>query len=147
MALPQLQAASEFCREGDTLVIHLMDRLARNLTDLRLLVKSLTDRAIAVQFIKEALIFTGEDSPMANLLLSMLGAVAEFERTHPGAQREGNALAKAEGKYKGRKLSPIKAKIADLRRRAAPGEKKPALAREFRNCRETLYCALRKPVG
>jgi DNA invertase Pin-like site-specific DNA recombinase len=67
-ARPQLQAALKFCREGDTLVVHSMDRLARNLTDLRLLVKDLTDRGVAVQFIKESLTFTGEDSPMANLL-------------------------------------------------------------------------------
>lgn len=75
-----------------------------NLTDLRLLVKNLTDQGVAVEFAKESLKFTGEDSPMANLLLSMLGAVAEFERALIlERQREGIALAKAEGKYKGRK--------------------------------------------
>ena len=74
---PQLQAAMEFCREGDTLLVHSMDRLARNLTDLRMLVRQLTERGVAVQFQKEALTFTGEDSPMANLLLPMLGAAAE----------------------------------------------------------------------
>jgi DNA invertase Pin-like site-specific DNA recombinase len=60
-ARPQLQAALEFCREGGALVVHSMDRLARNLTDLRLLVKELTNRGVAVQFIKESLTFTGED--------------------------------------------------------------------------------------
>ncbi len=143
-ARPQLQAALDFCREGDTLVVHSMDRLARNLTDLRLLVKRLTDRGIAVQFVKESLTFTGEDSPMANLLLSMLGAVAEFERALIlERQREGIALAKAEGKYKGRKPSLSEAMITELRRRAAAGEKKAALAREFGVSRETLYCCLR----
>jgi DNA invertase Pin-like site-specific DNA recombinase len=143
-ARPQLQAALDFCREGDTLVVHSMDRLARNLTDLRLLVKRLTDRGIAVQFVKESLTFTGEDSPMANLLLSMLGAVAEFERALIlERQREGIALAKAEGKYKGRKPSLSEATITELRRRAAAGEKKAALAREFGVSRETLYCCLR----
>ena len=142
---PQLQAALHFCREGDTLVVHSMDRLARNLTDLRLLVKSLTDRGVSVQFSKESLTFTGEDSPVANLLLSMLGAVAEFERALIlERQREGIALAKAEGRYKGRKPVLSAAQIAEIRQRAAAGEKKAALAREFSISRETLYSWLRR---
>src|ERR1017187_10305525 len=58
-----------------------MDRLARNLDDLRRVVLDLTRRDVHVQFVKENLTFTGEDSPMSNLLLSLLGAVAEFERS------------------------------------------------------------------
>jgi DNA invertase Pin-like site-specific DNA recombinase len=144
-ARPQLQAALDFCREGDTLVIHSMDRLARNLTDLRLLVKNLTDRGVAVWFVKESLKFTGEDSPMANLLLSMLGAVAEFERALIlERQREGIALAKAEGKYKGRKPILSATNIAEIRQRAAAGEKKAVLAREYSVSRETLYSCLRQ---
>jgi DNA invertase Pin-like site-specific DNA recombinase len=140
-ARPQLQAALEFCREGDTLVVHSMDRLARNLSDLRLLVNELTARGVAVEFVKESLKFTGEDSPMANLLLSMLGAVAEFERALIlERQREGIALAKAEGKYKGRKRTLSAAQVTDLCTRAASGdESKTALAGEFGISRETLY--------
>ena len=140
-ARPQLQAALEFCREGDTLVVHSMDRLARNLSDLRLLVNQLTTRGVAVEFIKEHLTFTGEDSPMSNLLLSMLGAVAEFERALIlERQREGIALAKAEGKYKGRKRALSAAQVTDLCTRAASGDvSKAALAREFGISRETLY--------
>ena len=143
-ARPQLQAAMEFCREGDTLLVHSMDRLARNLTDLRMLVRQLTERGVAVQFQKEALTFTGEDSPMANLLLSMLGAVAEFERALLlERQREGIAVARAAGRYKGRRPTLSTARIAEIRRRAAAGEKKAALAREFGVSRETVYCWLR----
>ena len=143
-ARPQLQAALEFCREGDTLVVHSMDRLARNLTDLRTLVHQLTHRGVAVHFVKESLTFTGEDSPMANLLLSMLGAVAEFERALIlERQREGIALAKAEGRYKGRKPTLSATHLVEIRRRLAEGEKKAALAREFGVSRETLYCCLR----
>ncbi len=57
-----------------------MDRLGRNLDDLRKFVFGMTERGVRVEFIKENLIFTGEDSPMANLLLSVMGAIAEFER-------------------------------------------------------------------
>ncbi len=140
---PQLQAALNFCREGDTLVVHSMDRLARNLTDLRLLVKNLTARGVAVEFVKESLKFTGEDSPMANLLLSMLGAVAEFERALIlERQREGIALAKAAGKYKGRKPILNATNIEEIRQRAAAGEKKAVLAREYCVSRQTLYAYL-----
>jgi len=141
----QLHAALQFCREGDTLVVHSMDRLARNLTDLRLLVKNLTDRAVAVQFVKESLTFTGDDSPMANLLLSMLGAVAEFELNLLASRRnEGIAIAKAAGKYKGRKPTLNAEKIVELRRRAAAGEKKAVLAREYGISRQTIYSCLRQ---
>ena len=79
----------------DTVVVHSMDRLARNLDDLRRLVQTLTKRGIRIEFVKECLSFTGEDSPMANLLLSVMGAFAEFERALIGErQREGIALAK-----------------------------------------------------
>ena len=57
-----------------------MDRLARNFDDLRHIVATLTERKIRIEFVKENLIFTGEDSPMANLMLSVMGAFAEFER-------------------------------------------------------------------
>jgi len=144
-ARPQLRAALEYCREGDTLVVHSMDRLARNLTDLRLLVNQLTARGVAVEFVKEHLTFTGEDSPMANLLLSMLGAVAEFERALLlERQREGIALAKAEGKYTGRKRTLSDAQVKEMVRRATLGEEsKTAIAEEFGISRETLYAYLR----
>ena len=77
---PQLQAMLAYVRDGDTVIVHSMDRLARNLDDLRRLVRELTGRGVAVQFVKEQLTFTAEDSPMAALLLSVLGAFAEFER-------------------------------------------------------------------
>ena len=64
---PQLEAMLAFVREGDTLVVHCMDRLARNLDDLRQIVHSLTARGVKIEFVKEHLLFTGEDSPMATL--------------------------------------------------------------------------------
>jgi DNA invertase Pin-like site-specific DNA recombinase len=98
---------------------------------------------VVVKFHKEGLTFTGEDSPMSNLLLSMLGAVAEFERSIIlERQREGIAIAKVDGKYKGRKPSLTPDRIQELRKRAAGGEKKTALAREFGVSRETVYAYL-----
>src|SRR5205823_1494846 len=94
-------------REGDVLVVHSLDRLARNLVDLRQLVDSLIARGVTVEFIKERLTFTGEDSAMSKLLLSVMGAFAEFERSLiRERQREGIAIAKAKGDvYVGRKHS------------------------------------------
>jgi DNA invertase Pin-like site-specific DNA recombinase len=145
---PQLQAALDHLREGDTLIVHSMDRLARNLDDLRKLVLDLTKKGVKVQFIKENLTFTGEDSPMANLLLSMLGAVAQFERELiKERQREGIAIAKKEGVYKGRKHSLSAERAADLRKRAKAGEAKAGLAREFGISRAALYVYLGKDAA
>jgi len=141
---PQLKAALEFLREGDVLIVLSMDRLARNLDDLRRIVLELTARGVQVQFIKEAMQFTGDDSAMSKLLLSVMGAFAEFERSLlKERQREGIAMAKREGVYKGRKPSLTPERAGELRARIAAGEKKASLAREFGISRETLYAYAR----
>lgn len=141
---PQLDSLLSYVCEGDTLVVHSMDRLARNLDDLRRLVQQLTGRGVRIEFVKERLTFSGEDSPMANLLLSVMGAFAEFERELiRERQREGIALAKQRGAYRGRKPALSNAQAAELRRRAEAREPKAALAREFGISRATLYEYLR----
>ncbi|MDO7909187.1 recombinase family protein [Pseudomonas sp. 22-AL-CL-001] len=100
---PQLQAMLEYVREGDTIVVHSIDRLARSLVDLLKLVEDLTQQGVHVYFDKEKLEFTGEDSPSQKLMLQMMGAVAQFERAMiKERQREGIAKAKEKGVYKGR---------------------------------------------
>lgn len=141
---PALEELLSFVREGDTVVVHSMDRLARNLDDLRRLVQQLTKCGVRIEFVKECLTFTGEDSPMANLLLSVMGAFAEFERALiRERQREGIALAKQRGAYRGRKKALSSEQMAELRQRASTGEQKAKLAREFGISRETLYQYLR----
>jgi DNA invertase Pin-like site-specific DNA recombinase len=102
---PKLKAMLEHVREGDTVVVHSMDRLARNTKDLLEIVETLKAKGVSVKFIKENLAFTAEtDNSMNNLLLTMLGAVAQFERELMlERQREGIEAAKAKGKFKGRK--------------------------------------------
>jgi DNA invertase Pin-like site-specific DNA recombinase len=137
---PQLEHLLSFVREGDTVFCHSMDRLARNLDDLRRIVLGLTERGVHVVFVKESLTFTGEDSPMSNLLLSVMGAFAQFERELiRERQREGIAIAKREGKYGGRKPSLTSDRAAELRRRVDAGDSKASLAREFGISRDTLY--------
>jgi DNA invertase Pin-like site-specific DNA recombinase len=144
---PQLQEMLEFVRMGDTVVVHSMDRLARNLDDLRRTVQLLTKKGVTVEFVHEHLNFTGDDTPMANLLLSVMGAFAEFERALiRERQLEGIALAKQRGVYKGRKKTLSEAMVAQLRQQLTTGTSKTQLAREFGISRETLYQYLREMV-
>jgi DNA invertase Pin-like site-specific DNA recombinase len=141
---PQLGAALEYLREGDKLVVHSLDRLGRNLVDLKTIVTDLTGRGVVVEFLKEHLTFTAQDDPMSNLLLGIMGSFAEFERALiRERQREGIALAKQAGVYKGRKPALDDIKLKDLKHRLASGEKKAAIARDFGISRETLYSYLR----
>ena len=131
--------------DSDSAVVHSMDRLARNLDDLRRLVQMLTKRGVRIEFVKESLTFVGEDSPMANLMLSVMGAFAEFERALiRERQREGIALAQKRGAYRGRKKALSLEQLAELQKRVDGGEQKAKLAREFGISRETLYQYLRK---
>jgi DNA invertase Pin-like site-specific DNA recombinase len=142
---PQLAELLGFARDGDTVIVHSMDRLARNLDDLRALVQRLTRKGVRVEFVKEHLLFTGEDSPMANLMLSVMGAFAEFERALiRERQREGIALAKQRGAYKGRKKTLTPERAAELAKRAADGIPKSILAANYGISRETVYQYLRQ---
>jgi DNA invertase Pin-like site-specific DNA recombinase len=147
-ARPKLDELISFVRAGDTVLVHSMDRLARNLDDLRRIVRMLTGKGVRVEFVKENLTFTGEDSPMATLLLSVMGAFAEFERALIlERQREGIAAAKQRGAYTGRKPALTAEQANQLRQRAAAGERKSMLAKEFGISRETVYSYLRNPVA
>lgn len=142
---PELEAMLNYVRDGDIIIVHSMDRLARNLDDLRKLVQQLTSQKIKIEFLKEGLVFTGEDAPMSKLLLSVMGAFAEFERSLISErQREGIALAKKKGLYKGRKPSLSQEQILELKQRVDSGEKKTIIAKDFSISRETLYQYLRK---
>ncbi len=147
-ARPQLEALLTFVRDGDTVLVHSMDRPARNLDDLRALVRTLTARGVRVQFAKEQLTFTGEDTAMATLLLSVMGAFAEFERSLiRERQREGIALARQRGAYRGRARALSAEQVAQLRERVADGAAKATLARELGVSRETIYQYLRAGPG
>ncbi len=138
---PQLKAMLEFIREGDTVIVHSMDRLARNLDDLRRMVRDLTAKGISIQFVTENLVFSSDQSNhTSNLMLSVMGAFAEFERAIiRERQREGIELAKKRGVYKGRKKSLSADQIVQLKQRAISGEAKTKLSKEFGISRETLY--------
>lgn len=136
----ELEKLPSFAHSGDTIVVHSMDRLAYNLDDLRRIVQEFTGRGVRIESTKENLTFTGEASPMANLMLSVMGAFAEFGRALiKERQRDGIALAKLRGAYRGRKKSLSPEQAAELKQRADAGENKAHFAREFGISRETLY--------
>lgn len=141
---PGLTECMNYLRDGDELVISSIDRLARSLADLRALVDELTDKGVTVTFLHEHLSFSKNSSdPRADLMLSILGSFAEFERAIiRERQAEGIALAKKAGKYKGRKRALTTAQVDDARERIAAGESKASIARSFGVTRPTLYRAL-----
>jgi DNA invertase Pin-like site-specific DNA recombinase len=142
---PQLQAALQYLRDGDTLCVHSLDRLARNAEDLLRIVRELTERGVSVEFVKNKLTFSGDTAdPVAKLMLTMLAGFATFERDLiRERQREGIALAKLRGAYKGRRKALKPEEIIQLREMADAGLPKSELARTYGISRETVYSYLR----
>jgi DNA invertase Pin-like site-specific DNA recombinase len=145
---PQLKAAMDYCRDGDTLIVHSLDRLARNTEDLLRIVRELNAKGVSVEFVKNHMAFAAAsptsawkgDAPMAKLMLTMLAAFAEFERNLiRERQAEGIAIARTKGVYKGGqpKLTPVQAK--ELRSQPRKGVPNAELARKYGVSRETVY--------
>ena len=140
---PVLKECIEYLRAGDTLHLHSIDRLARNLIDLQTIVKQLNAKGVSVHFHKENLVFTGDDNPMSKLTLHLMGAFAEFERSIiKERQLEGIRMAQKKGIRFGRNKSLSPEQVEEIKSRLASGETKKALAQEFGVSRQTLYTAI-----
>ena len=145
---PAFEALMKFLRRGDQLVVHSTDRLARSLVDLERVVSSLTDRGISVRFLKEGQVYTGDDAPTAVLMRQMMAAFAQFERSLiRERQREGIALAKAAGRYKGSQPKLSDEQVAELRRLVAEGVPKARVAGKLGVSRGSVYAYLGRPEG
>ena len=135
-----------YVRDGDHLYVASMDRLARNLKDLLEVSELLQKKGVAIHFLKEnlSLIPSGDQSPISKLLLSMMGAVAEFERALiRERQAEGIALAKTRGVYKGR--SPVSATlISQAKEKIAMGVRISRVAKNLKIGRTTIYKYLKE---
>ena len=140
---PQLQACLEYLRDGDTLVVHSIDRLARSLRDLLNIVQELLARKVSIRFIKEGMDFNGDNpNPTQDLYLNILGSVAEYERAIiRERQAEGIALARQRNAYDrcGRKPSLTPKQIDEIKLRLANGEAIAPIAREYGVSRQTIY--------
>jgi len=141
---PELAKALHYCRKGDTLVVHSLDRLARNAEDLLRIVRELTGRGVTVEFVKNAMTFRPEKKDaMGTLMLTMLAAFAAFERDLiRERQAEGIAIAKAKGVYKGRAKALTPAEGKEVRQMAAKGIAKASIAEHFGVSRQTVYAYL-----
>lgn len=144
---PELDNLLSYCREDDTVYVCSIDRLARNVKHLYSLVEDLKDKRVNIHFIKENLVFNcNEKTPMSNLLLAVLGAIAEFERELiKERQKEGILIAKKKGKYLGKQPKLNKEQIDKLvydfkNTRIS----KTALAKKYNLSRKTLYDYLDK---
>jgi DNA invertase Pin-like site-specific DNA recombinase len=134
---PQLAAALDFVREGDVLVVTKLDRLARNMGNLVDITRRLEAKGVSLRILAMNL---DTSTPTGQLMLNVLGAVAQFERELMlERQREGIAKARAEGKYKGRQATIDQAKIREL---VAMGIPKAKVAKQLGISRESVYRAL-----
>ena len=137
---PGLDGALNYVRPGDQLVVMSMDRLARSLIDLHRLVDDLTARDVSVKFLKEGQTYSLNSTPIAKLMLGLLGSVAEFERAIiRERQAEGIARAKARGVYKGRAKALTDEQLAQAQEWVDAGVPKAEVARRLGIGRTTLY--------
>lgn len=142
---PQLKACLKHIRKGDVLHVHSIDRLARNLSDLKTLVTQINAAGASVHFHKENLIFKGDGAidPMQELMLNMMGAFAEFERAIiVERRREGVAVALEKGVKFGRTAKVTPEIKAAIRAEKAAGAKVTDLMTKYGIGRQTVYDAL-----
>jgi DNA invertase Pin-like site-specific DNA recombinase len=136
----QLEAALEFIRHGDVLIVTKLDRLARSTADLLGIVAKLEAKGVGLRVLSMS--GGGEldtRSPTGRLMLTLLGAVGEFERTLMlERQREGIAKAKTEGRYKGR-VPTARRQTSEVRRLAAEGVKAADIAIKLGIARSSVY--------
>jgi DNA invertase Pin-like site-specific DNA recombinase len=137
----QLEAVLDFIRSGDVFVVTKIDRLARSVADLCAIVKRIEAKGATLRVLQ---INLDTSTPTGKLMLNMLGSIAEFERSLMlERQREGIAKAKGEGKYKGRAPTAM-AKGDDVRRLAAEGMTREAIASELNIGLASVYRVLRR---
>ena len=137
---PGLRDCLDWCREGDTLHVQSIDRLALNIQDLQRIIEVLSGKGVDVKFHKEKLEFSGRPTPTRKMQLRMVDAFAEFELYLIRERRnEGREAAKRAGKQVGAKPKLTDKQVAELRQRVASGESKKYLAQEFGISRQTLY--------
>lgn len=143
---PALLALKDYCREGDVISVWSIDRLARNLSDLRSLIEFFTGKGVSVHFCKENLTFSaGANDAMSLLMLNLLGAFSEFERNLiRERQAEGVAIAKAAGKYRGRQSKLTAEQLAEIHRLHADGIGCTEIGRRFGLTRQAIHKILKR---
>ncbi|MGL1957833.1 MAG: recombinase family protein [Colwellia sp.] len=140
---PALIQLIDYAREGDVIHCHDISRMARSTEDLLRLVKEFNAEGISLNFHKENFIFDGNDNPMQQLMLTMLGGIYQFERAMIlERQREGIAIAKAKGRYKGKQIN--KELHANIKQLFSEGMSKAQVARTIGCARKTVIDVLKR---
>jgi DNA invertase Pin-like site-specific DNA recombinase len=148
MNRPGLEALIDFVREGDSVFVQSLDRLARNQADFQSILTQLKFKKVSLHLVSENLVITGDDSPMDVLMMNMIAAFAQFERALiKDRQRQGIELAKTEGKYKGRSKSLSEAQVLSIKESVQNGISKSTIAKDLGISRETLYRYLRDDLS
>ena len=143
---PELLSCLEFVREGDSLHVHSIDRLARNLVDLQNIITGMNQKGVSVHFHKEGLQFSADsNNSMNKLMLQMMGAFAEFERNLiRERQAEGIVAAKKRGVKFGKAPKLTSDQVAEVRAMAADRYNKTDIAKKFNVSRQTIYNVLKQ---
>lgn len=137
---PQLDAMMDYIREDDCVIVHSLDRLARNLKDLLELIEIFEKKKVEVRFVKENLNFNGKDSSFSKMILGILGTIYEFEREKIlERQREGIEQAKRQGKYKGKQNKLTSSLIEKIKEHLQTRKTKTKIAQELAISRYSLY--------
>jgi DNA invertase Pin-like site-specific DNA recombinase len=138
----ELQKLLLVIRDNDLINVHELSRLARNTQDLLHLVDQILSKGASIKFHKENLFFDGskKDDPFQTLMLTMLGAISQFERDLMlERQREGILIAKSKGKYKGRPSSFSEDDLQQICNEFSTASNKAALAKKWSISRGYLY--------
>ena len=144
---PKLNEMIEYVREGDTIYIHSLDRLGRNLLDLQQLIDNITNKGVSIHFVKENLTFGLSQSSMDKLLFNIMGSFAEFERSIiKERQLEGIEKAKKQGKHLGRSKKLDTNTIKEIQDKYKQGIKSSILMKEYNISKQTLYNYLKQEV-
>lgn len=139
---PQLRACLDYLRDGDTLIVTKLDRLARDTRHLLEMVETLTVKGVTLRILSMNI---DTSTATGKLMLTMLGGIAEFEREMMlERQREGIAKAKAEGKYKGRKPVAM-SQTETIQKLASDGLTKAAIAQRLGISERSVYRGMKAP--
>ena len=146
---PELRKLLDNLRTNDQVNVHELSRLARNTQDLLNIVDEILKVGASIQFHKENLLFDGakKDDPFQKLMLTMLGAISTFERDLMlERQREGIAIAKEKGKYKGRRSNFTDDDITKIKNEFKQTTNKAKLAKKYNISRGYLYELIKKSI-
>ena len=144
---PQLEAALDFVREGDALVVVRLDRLARSTSDLLNILDKLEAKKVGLRILDFGGSEVDTQSPTGRLMLTMFGALAQFERELMLVrQREGIERAKRDGKYQGR-APTARRRLPEMRELSAEGLSPPEIANRLNCSRASVYRLLKEDAS